>query len=275
MEGWVKAYRSLQEHWVWQEKPFSKGQAWIDLMLLANHSEKKAMRNGEVFVIKRGQRLTSIKGLADRWGWSRKKVSGFLDRLELDRMLEQERTTKDTLVTLVNYDFFQSEDTAKEHQKNIKGTSEEHQKNTNKNERMKECKKETYSASDEADSFAEQCAMIRDLYNSVCGSYPRLVKLSEKRKKAIRARMNSGYSVLDFKMLFEKAEQSRFLKGGNDRNWTADFDWLITDKYMPRVLEGKYDDALQQQKSKASNKFNNFQGRSYDMDSLERQLQGK
>ena len=135
MEGWVKAYRSLQEHWVWQEKPFSKGQAWIDLMLRANHSEKKVMRNGELFVIKRGQRLTSIKGLADRWGWSRKKVSGFLDRLELDGMMEQERTTKDTLVTLVNYDFFQSEDTAKETSK----TSKEHQKNIRRTQtRMKE-----------------------------------------------------------------------------------------------------------------------------------------
>ena len=40
---------------------------------------------------------------------------------------------------------------------------------------------------------------------------------------------------------FEKAEASEFLKGENDRAWTADFDWLIRPTNMSKVLEGKYD----------------------------------
>lgn len=56
-------------------------------------------------------------------------------------------------------------------------------------------------------------ATIRELYNSVCGSYPRLVKMSEARKKAINARMKTGYTLDDFQTLFEKAEASDFLKG--------------------------------------------------------------
>ena len=35
-KGFVGVHRSLQEHWLWDEKPFSKGQAWIDLIMLAN-----------------------------------------------------------------------------------------------------------------------------------------------------------------------------------------------------------------------------------------------
>lgn len=81
---------------------------------------------------------------------------------------------------------------------------------------------------------------IQSLYNSVCGSYPRLVKMSEKRKKAIRARLNSGYTLEDFKRLFQIAEQSDFLKGKNGRDWNADFDWMIKDSNMPKILEGKY-----------------------------------
>lgn len=81
---------------------------------------------------------------------------------------------------------------------------------------------------------------IQSLYNSVCGSYPRLVKMSEKRKKAIRARLNSGYTIEDFKRLFQMAEQSDFLKGKNGRDWNADFDWMIKDSNMPKILEGKY-----------------------------------
>ena len=83
---------------------------------------------------------------------------------------------------------------------------------------------------------------IRNLYNSICKSYPKCTRLSAGRKKAIHARLKSGYTVEDFEKVFQLAEQSRFLKGGNDRNWHADFDWLIKDANMAKVLDGKYQD---------------------------------
>ena len=81
---------------------------------------------------------------------------------------------------------------------------------------------------------------IADLYNSLCPSYPSIRSLSEARKKAIRARLRT-YTVDDFRMLFKKAEASNFLKGGNDRNWSATFDWLVKDANMAKVLDGNYD----------------------------------
>ena len=83
---------------------------------------------------------------------------------------------------------------------------------------------------------------IAALYNSICVSFPKLTKLSDKRKKTIRARFNQGYTIDDFKKLFEMAEGSSFLKGGNSRNWLASFDWLITDANMAKVLDGNYSD---------------------------------
>lgn len=80
------------------------------------------------------------------------------------------------------------------------------------------------------------------LYNSVCVSFPRLTKLSDRRKKSIKARFNQGYTLDDFRRLFELAEDSRFLKGGNNRNWQATFDWLIADANMAKVLDGNYAD---------------------------------
>ena len=82
---------------------------------------------------------------------------------------------------------------------------------------------------------------IVNLYNDTCVSFPKVLALSESRKKAIKARLKS-YSLEDFKKLFEMAEGSRFLKGGNDRNWSASFDWLIKDSSMAKVLEGNYED---------------------------------
>ncbi|MCI9418320.1 MAG: hypothetical protein HFI82_13205 [Eubacterium sp.] len=82
---------------------------------------------------------------------------------------------------------------------------------------------------------------IVDLYNNTCVSFPRLTKLSDSRKKAIKARLNQ-YTVEDFKKLFEMAEGSSFLKGQNSRNWSANFDWLIKDSNMAKALDGNYAD---------------------------------
>lgn len=81
---------------------------------------------------------------------------------------------------------------------------------------------------------------IADLYNSVCVSLRPIKSLSEKRKKAIRARMAAGRTLEDFKQLFELAEGSSFLKGKNNLDWSADFDWLVADANMAKVLDGKY-----------------------------------
>ena len=85
------------------------------------------------------------------------------------------------------------------------------------------------------------CQQIADLYNSICTSFPKLRSLSDARRKAIKARLNT-YSIEDFQTVFENAENSSFLKGSNDRNWTATFDWLIKDTNMVKVLEGNYAD---------------------------------
>ena len=80
---------------------------------------------------------------------------------------------------------------------------------------------------------------ISDMYNDICISFPKCKTLSDARKKAIKARLKT-YSVDDFKNLFEIAEMSDFLKGNNDRNWNATFDWLIKDSNMAKVLDGNY-----------------------------------
>lgn len=135
------------------------------------------------------------------------------------------------------------------------------------------------STSDEvpekSDAFSDQITTIRELYNSVCGSYPRLVKMSEARKKAIRARLRAGYTVDDFRRLFEMAEASDFLKGRNRRNWSATFDWLIADANMAKVLDGNYNHPAKESgyhsaggQSGTPNRFHNFEERQTDYDAM-------
>ena len=81
--------------------------------------------------------------------------------------------------------------------------------------------------------------LIADMYNNTCVSFPKLTKLSDNRRKAIRARLRK-YSLDEIKKVFELAEQSDFLKGNNNRNWSANFDWLMNDTNMAKVLDGNY-----------------------------------
>lgn len=81
---------------------------------------------------------------------------------------------------------------------------------------------------------------IMDAFNSLCPSLPSVKSISEARKKAIRARLNS-YSIEDIHEAFRKAENSDFLKGKNNRNWQANFDWIIKDANMAKILDGNYD----------------------------------
>lgn len=86
---------------------------------------------------------------------------------------------------------------------------------------------------------------IQTAYNEICVSFPACTILSEARKKAIKARFAAGYTPEQFRDIFRRAEASSFLKGANDRNWTASFDWIIKDANMAKILSGNYDDHAQ------------------------------
>lgn len=131
-KGWIQLHRSIREcNIVWDDKPFSKGQAWIDLLLTVNHEDKEILFNGNFTIVKRGQTLTSLTKLADRWGWSRKKTTKFINELKMAQMVDFESNNKRTVITVVNYGVYQNLGTAEEPQKNRRGTAEEPQRNTN------------------------------------------------------------------------------------------------------------------------------------------------
>jgi len=135
-KGWIRIDRKILDHFLWMEKPFSKGQAWIDLILLANHEDKTIIFNGSLLEIKRGERLTSIKQLSSRWSWSTTKTVNFLNLLEKEKMLEKKSDTKKTVLTIVNYGVYQDLPNEKKMQKNFKKETEKFQKNTNNNDKQ-------------------------------------------------------------------------------------------------------------------------------------------
>lgn len=105
--GYFKIDRQIFDHWLWDDKPFSRGQAWIDLIGLANYEDGKTLYRGKVVSCERGTVYRSISYLADRWGWSWEKTKNFLSSLESDNMVKTKTTTNLTTITLMNYGKFQ------------------------------------------------------------------------------------------------------------------------------------------------------------------------
>lgn len=129
MTGWISLHRSIEEHWLFKdERTFSKFEAWIDLLLMVNHRDKKILLGNDLILVKRGQKITSIRKLCERWKWSNNKVKKFLNLLESDGMLIVKSDTKKTLLTVVNYDIYQNENLEKR-RKSDANASQEQQKN--------------------------------------------------------------------------------------------------------------------------------------------------
>ena len=78
---------------------------------------------------------------------------------------------------------------------------------------------------------------VLDAYHECCPGFPAVIKLTEARKRAIKARLKD-YGLDEIKRAFSLAGQSDFLKGSS--GWQASFDWLMKPANMTKVLEGNY-----------------------------------
>lgn len=109
-KGWICIHRKIRESLVWQDKPFSKGQAWIDLLLSASHDDSKFLLGNEAIETKKGKFVTSELKLMERWGWGKSKVRAFLNLLEIENMIIKNSDRRKTTITIVKYSDYQDID---------------------------------------------------------------------------------------------------------------------------------------------------------------------
>lgn len=153
-KGFINVYRDICDHWVWKDKPFTRGQAWIDLIMMANHIDKKVVFDGKPEVVKRGSCITSMRKLAEKWGWSTAKVRRFLDALERDGSVSTNRNTKRTAITIEKYSIYQGSRNTK---RNTDETPTKRRRYTDENkqytkERMKKKEKKEPISQEELDA---------------------------------------------------------------------------------------------------------------------------
>lgn len=101
------------------------------------------------------------------------------------------------------------------------------------------------SISDETLSNLDYDSIINS-FNSICKSLPKVIKLTEKRKKAI-TEVNKLLGDITFEQLFEKVDNSDFLSGRKG-TWRSTFDWIVAPANTLKIIEGNYDDRKQKSK---------------------------
>lgn len=105
-KGWIALHRKIQENFLWNEsRKFSKAEAWIDILMEAQHSEKpqEVAFGMTVLTCNYGESLKSIATWAKRWKWSRNKVYRFLEMLEKCGMIVTKNERVTTRLTVCNY----------------------------------------------------------------------------------------------------------------------------------------------------------------------------
>ena len=276
MASWIKIFRELLQ-WEWFQKA-EMVQLFIYLLLKASCTDKQ----WQGITVKRGQLVTSNATMRQDLRLSEQQIRTCIKRLISTGEITYKSTNRYVVITICNYEKYQeignsineqsneqtnNQSTDEQRAINEQSTTSKEVKNIRSKEynNIKDIKQESgsndqlSSASDEAQAVepekpkAEKLPFkdIKAMWNETCTGFPKLFTLSEPRKNKMRLRiaeMGGLERALPLiKQIFEKMQQSKFLKGDNKRGWKASFDWLFeNDKNWVKVYEGNYDNKHEQ-----------------------------
>jgi len=108
--GWIKLYRCLLRHPLWETTTAEQKVLLVALLMMANHAEKKWEWNGKPYVCKPGQMITSLNSLSDKCGTgvTRRKVQTALRFFENCGFLVKQSSQHNTLITICNWEAYQN-----------------------------------------------------------------------------------------------------------------------------------------------------------------------
>lgn len=171
MDGWVKIHRKIRDNWIWDNPEYLR--AWLDLIFRANYDEKKILFEGEFKELKCGQFITSVRKLAEAWGWSNSRVLRFLKLLEEDGMIVRHSNSKRTLLTIENYEVYQI----------LRNTSENTNVNASESQKRKKEGKNISSVDKDTLSNSDEQGKLERNFEKIYAEYPKKVGRTEAFKR--------------------------------------------------------------------------------------------
>jgi hypothetical protein len=246
----VNIARDLWADTAFADEPFSEREAWVWMICEASWKRREKRIGGTVVETERGQFAASVRFMAEAFKWSKSRVHRFLDRLKNRDMIGTASGTGILVVTIRNYDKYQSgaeasgtlreRDTGQ--QRDSSGTNEK------KGERrVKEEVEDTnvsLSSCDDAPAPANDLSHAVNRYNAAAdkAGWPKVHKLSPARSRLLKARLADCGGIEGWEVALRKAFDSDFCRGRTAKAWMGfSFDWITKSANFTKLMEGNYD----------------------------------
>lgn len=216
--GWIGLYRSITKHWIYpKDRPFTKYEAWIDLLLMVNFENKKVFAGEDLVECDRGEIITSQLKLMKRWKWSKSKLLKFFSVLEMDKMCAIKSDNKKTSLKICNYINYQDFKIIKKNKKTAKKTVDDTTERLQKDTTKEYKEDNTLMWRESFDVYLKEC---KEGYQRI-NEDENLIKIQQ--------RLNPGINI---KLSIEKGFRNFW---GTERGWehkkkskTVEIDWEST-----------------------------------------------
>lgn len=238
MNGWFAMNRAMFSHPIFEGNP-DRVAAWAWMIATAAWKDVKQNANGKTVTVKRGQLLTSYRQMSKATGVSIKSLRNLILRLKGENAVVIDTGTGRLLITIRNYDKYQSKHADGGTGEGTARAQQGHTKEQGNKGTTVEANASLSSGDDEKALIAEAVFLFKATAKRQ--GWPVIRTLSKARQAALRARLRDA-GADGWSEALSKASASSHCNGHNNRGWVCDFDFLTAQSTFNKLLEGSYDD---------------------------------
>lgn len=197
-DGWIKIHRKMLDNPVVFKDPDHLA-VWMYLLLTATHKDRPTMFGGTKIILKPGQLVTGRKKISEQTGVEESKVKRILNAFKSEQQIDQQAKRYGSIISILEWDKYQEVDQPNDQQMTNECPTSDQQLTT-----KQECKNDKNVKN--KDIYSRAAVEIIGYLNEICGTEYK--PNAKETKRLIRARMNDGFTVEDFKtVIFKKAKQ--------------------------------------------------------------------
>ena len=245
MSGWFAVKRGISAHPIFRRHP-ERLAIWMWLLDNAAWKDTPHDIKGKTIVVKRGQVCASERRIAEDVGVGYQVVRTFISRLKTEHMVNAEVTHGRNVITICNYEKYQSVPAPGNATPNATLTHDQRTKEQGNKITTEDGPKGPLSSGDDdlpKTPAIDEIAEAVSAYNASAAQvgWPVVRVLSKERRAALKARLHEAGGIEGWHEALRRARASPLLCGQNDRGWIASFDFLTQRKSFTRLMEGNYD----------------------------------
>lgn len=142
--GYVKIYRTLLNKGYYQDSEYVH--LWVHLIMKATYQSREYLFNNKIEKLNAGQFICGRKSLSKETGINESKIERILKCFENEQQIEQQTNSKFRIISIVNWNEYQTTEQQIEQPVNSERTTGEQLVNTNNKEKKDKKDKNKYTS---------------------------------------------------------------------------------------------------------------------------------